>query len=56
MLGPDDSVMIQVLVRRGIYLCDIAQQLWVHTLTVRCALDHGGVANRGHLTARLPAA
>jgi transposase len=42
MLGPEDFVMIQALMRRGVYLCDIAQQLGVHPRTVRRALERGG--------------
>ena len=42
MLGPEDFAMIQALVRRGVYLCNIAQQLGVHPRTVRRALDRGG--------------
>jgi transposase len=33
---------IQALVKRGVYLCDIAEQLGVHPRTVRRALQRGG--------------
>ncbi len=42
MLGPEDFMTIQALVKRGVYLCDIAEQLGVHPRTVRRALDRGG--------------
>jgi transposase len=35
-------MVIQALVQRGVYLCDIAQQLGVHPRTVRRALQRGG--------------
>jgi transposase len=41
MLGKEDFVVIQALVRRGVYLCDIARQLGVHPKTVRRALERG---------------
>src|ERR671922_388324 len=49
VLGLEDFVMIQALVKRGVYLCDIAEQLGVHPRTVRRALRRGGppVARRG---------
>lgn len=55
MLGPEDFVMIQALARRGVYLCDIAQQLGVHPRTVRRALDRGGppVPRRGRRSSLL---
>lgn len=42
MLGLEDFVTIQALVKRGVYLCDIAEQLGVHPRTVRRALRRGG--------------
>ncbi len=42
MLGPEDFRVIEALARRGVYLCDIAEQLGVHPRTVRRALDRGG--------------
>ena len=42
MLGPEDFMTIQALVKRGVYLCDIAEQLGVHARTVRRALRRGG--------------
>jgi hypothetical protein len=47
VLGLEDFVMIQVLVKRGVYLSDIAEQLGVHPKTVRRALDRGGPPARG---------
>src|SRR5262245_44921674 len=48
MLGLEDFVTIQALVKRGVYLCDIAEQLGVHPRTVRRALQRGGPpARRG---------
>jgi hypothetical protein len=48
MLGPEDFMMIQALVKRGVYLCDIAGQLGVHPRTVRRPLQRGGPpARRG---------
>ena len=35
-------MVIQALVRRGVYLCDIAGQLGVHPRTVRRAFQRGG--------------
>ena len=40
MLGLEDFMTIQAL--RGVYLCDIAEQLGVHPRTVRRALRRGG--------------
>ena len=41
-------MVIQALVKRGVYLCDIAGQLGVHPRTVRRALQRGGApARRG---------
>jgi len=42
VLGLEDFVMIQALAKRGVYLCDIAEQLGVHPRTVRRALRRGG--------------
>ena len=48
MLGLEDFMTIQALVKRGVYLCDIAEQLGVHPRTVRRALQRGGPpARRG---------
>lgn len=30
MLGQEDFMVIQALVQRGVYVCDIARQLGVH--------------------------
>jgi transposase len=46
VLGLEDFVMIQALVKRGVYLCDIAEELGVHPKTVRRALDRGGPPER----------
>ena len=46
MLGSEDFMVIQALVQRGVYLCDIAQQLGVHPKTVRRALQRGGPPRR----------
>ena len=42
MLGLEDFMTIQALVKRGVYLCDIAEQLGVHPRTVRRAVRRGG--------------
>jgi transposase len=42
MLRKEDFMVIQALVRRGVYQCDIAQQLGVHPKTVRRAMARGG--------------
>ena len=42
MLAPEDFMTIQALVKRGVYLCDIAEQLGVHPRTVRRALARRG--------------
>jgi transposase len=42
VLGLEDFMTIQALVKRGVYLCDIAEQLGVHPRTVRRALQRGG--------------
>jgi transposase len=48
MLAPEDFMTIQALVNRGVYRCDIAEQLGVHPRTVRRALQRGGPpARRG---------
>ena len=35
MLAPEDFMTIQALVKRGVYLCDIAEQLGVPLGTVK---------------------
>ena len=49
MLGLEDFMTIQALVKRGVYLCDIAEQLGVHRKTVSRAVKRGGApaARRG---------
>jgi transposase len=49
MLGLEDFMTIQALVKRGVYLCDIAEQLEVHPKTVGRAVKRGGppAARRG---------
>jgi transposase len=42
MLGLEDFMTIQALVKRGVYLCDIAEQLGVHPKTVSRAVKRGG--------------
>ena len=42
MLGLEDFMTIQALVKRGVYLCDIAEQLGVHPKTVSRAMQRGG--------------
>jgi len=42
MLKKEDVMVIQALVRRGVYQCDIARQLGVHPKTVRRAMARGG--------------
>ena len=42
MLGKEDFVVIQALAKRGVYLCDIADELGVHPKTVSRALKRGG--------------
>src|ERR1700752_4291709 len=42
VLGLEDFMTIQALVKRGVYVCDIAAQLGVHPKTVRRALQRGG--------------
>ena len=42
MLGLEDFMTIQALVKRGVYLCDIAEQLGVHPKTVSRAVRRGG--------------
>lgn len=46
MLGQEDFMVIQALVRRGVYMCDIARQLGVHPKTVSRALARGGAPPR----------
>ncbi len=41
MLRKEDFLVIQALVKRGVYLCDIARQLGVHPKTVSRALARG---------------
>ena len=42
MLGLEDFMTIQALVKCGVYLCDIAEQLGVHPKTVSRAVRRGG--------------
>jgi IS30 family transposase len=42
MLGLEDFMTIHALVKRGVYLCDIAAQLGVHAKTVSRAVKRGG--------------
>ena len=55
MLGLEDFMTIQALVKRGVYLCDIAAQLGVHPKTVRRAVKRGSApaARRGRRGSRL---
>jgi len=55
VLGLEDFMMFQALVKRGVYLCDIAEQLGVHPRTVRRALHRGGppAPRRGRRGSRL---
>jgi transposase len=46
MLKKEDFVVIQALVKRGVYQKDIAQELGVHRKTVRRALQRGGAPER----------
>ena len=39
MLGLEDFMTIQALVKRGVYQCDIAEHLGVHPRTIRRALQ-----------------
>ena len=48
-------MVIQALVRRGVYVCDIARQLGVHPKTVSRALARGARADAGTATADEPA-
>jgi transposase len=41
MLRKEDGIVIQALIRQGMYLCAIARQLGVHPKTVRRALARG---------------
>src|SRR5262245_56436555 len=43
MLGLEDFMTIHALVKRGVYRCDIAEQLGVHPKTVSRAVQRGGV-------------
>ena len=42
MLGLEDFMTIQALVKRGVYLCDIAEEFGVHPKTVSRAVKRGG--------------
>jgi transposase len=42
VLRKEDFTVIQALVKRGVYLCDIARELGVHPRTVRRAIERGG--------------
>jgi hypothetical protein len=42
MRGLEDFMTIQALVKRGVYLCDIAEQLGGHPKTVSRAVQRGG--------------
>ena len=55
MLGLEDFMTIQALVKRGVYLCDIAEQLGVHPQTVSRAVRRGGppAPRRGRRGSRL---
>jgi len=46
VLGLEDFMTIQALVKRGVYLCDIAEHLGVHPRTIRRALQRGGAPPR----------
>jgi transposase len=46
MLGQEDFMVIQALVRRGVYVCDIARQLGVHPKTVSRAIARGSAPRR----------
>jgi IS30 family transposase len=39
MLGREDFMLIQALVKRGVYVCDIARQLGVHPKTVGAHIE-----------------
>ena len=47
MLGLEDFMTIQALVKRGVCLCDIAEQLGVHPKTVSRAVKRGGPRSGG---------
>jgi transposase len=47
MLGLEDFMTIQALVKRGVYLCDIAEHLGVHPKTVSRAVQRGGAPAPG---------
>ena len=55
MLGKEDFMVIQALVKRGVYVCDIARQLGVHPKTVSRALARGSAPTptRTRRTSRL---
>jgi len=55
MLGKEDFMVIQALVKRGVYVCDIARQLGVHPKTVSRALARGSAPTptRARRTSRL---
>jgi transposase len=57
MLGTEDFMVIQALVKRGVYVCDIARQLGVHPKTVSRALARGSAPTptRTRRTSRLDA-
>ncbi|HKA11494.1 MAG TPA: hypothetical protein VKI99_13610 [Candidatus Dormibacteraeota bacterium] len=42
MLGLEDFMTIHALVKRGVYRCDMAEQLGVHPKTVSRAVQRGG--------------
>jgi transposase len=48
MLGKEDFMVIHALVRRGVYLCDIARQHGVHPKTVSRALARGAAPTPIH--------
>ena len=48
-------MLIQALVRRGVYVCDIARQLGVHPKTVSGALARGSALAVGRPWRRWPA-
>ena len=55
VLSKEDFFVIQALVKRGAYLCDIARQLGVHPKTVSRVLARGSapVSQRRHRPSRL---
>jgi IS30 family transposase len=42
MLKKENYRMIEVLKKRGVYLKDIAEEVWVHPKTVQRARKRGG--------------